>query len=174
VLFRALYAITKRERYLWMAHYLSRKGTDMVVPDRLLKCLDRDVFMYDDDGVIVSTDYPESGFYGRPELFYLVGGFSYNCEVVGDTLHVHAIDVYDWHPVKEYDWYTGQLKDSWYFVSPVPIINEKWVWRLNDFFGHTFFDYSFDGQFGVSNYFWDWLDGKPFKSIMSWEFGGVS
>jgi len=66
------------------------------------------------------------------------------------------------------------LKDSWYFVSPVPIINEKWVWRLNDFFGHTFFDYSFDGQFGVSNYFWDWLDGKPFKSIMSWEFGGVS
>jgi hypothetical protein len=171
VIFRTLYIVTKRERYQWMAHYLSRKGTDMVVPDRLLKCLDQDVFMYDDDDCIVSTDYPESGFYGRPELFYLVGGFGYRWERTDGQLHITAVDVYDWHPVKEYDWYTGEiLVDSWYFVSPVPVISEKWVWRLNDFFGHTFFDYSFDGEFGVSNYFWDWLDGQPFNTIMSWNF----
>ena len=174
VVFKMLWLILKQERYLWMAHYLEGSGETMKAPEYVLKGLSLDQFYNAADFnnfTITSTSYDMSGFYGRPELFYLVGGFQFEmfeCEIE-NAIYIVADDVYDWHPVIEYDCFEDdQPYESWYFVSPMPIVGKKWVWRLNNFFCHTFFDYSFSGEFGISNYFWDWLGGKPFVTQMNW------
>lgn len=191
VMFAILYRVTHQARYEWMAHYLLGDG----MPKRLvddggitpMQWLD---MAYDGTGSRLwdSRNYNNCGFYGRPELFYLVGSFTAHIhvndeEVVRELYYpasrgeitpadvlrqagvmVWAEDVYDWHPMQMND------GDWGYYASPIPIIPSSWVWPLNDFFGHTFFDLSFGGEFAISNYFWDWLEGTPFTTEMSWDW----
>lgn len=81
VLFSALAAVTGRARYAWMARYLGRKGGTVEVPEQILRGLSLETLArvyalaVADWGpqAVASSDYEERGFYGRPELFYLVG-----------------------------------------------------------------------------------------------------
>jgi hypothetical protein len=176
---RVMYLITRKDRYLFLSKFISRswEGRDININPLLLKCFDMRFFAkraaYDDYNPVHSTEYDSSGFYGRPELFYLVGGFSYDINVVDDKVVVEAIDKYDWHHTRDYN------GDTWYFVSPLPI-SLKWgkfggmFMVLNTIIGCTAFAESFDGTVGISNCLWDWMgefrDRGVFTSVMRWEF----
>ena len=166
LLFATLHRALGKARYQWMAHYLSRKGGVM---DAAQHCngltLEDLAWAWEcNDSLVESTTYRERGFYGRPELFYLVGGFNFTVDFAGETVNVVASDIYDWHH------HINSYEEPMWYASPIPRIPVSWVWPLNDFLGHTFFQESFGGDFGVSNYLWWWLDGKPFTTIVEWEF----
>jgi len=166
LLFACLARITGRARYAWMAHYLSRKG-GVLSANQYAPGLGIDGLApgaYWGTNLVLSTSYREHGFYGRPELFYLVGGFHFSVEELSDGVRISAEDVYNWHPMRMENGEWG------YFASPIPALPVEWVWPLNFFLGHTFFQESFDGEFAVSNYLWEWLEGEPFTTTIEWEF----
>jgi hypothetical protein len=164
---------------IFLSKFISRswEGRDINIDASILRCFDMRFFASraanDNYDPVHSTEYDSSGFYGRPELFYLVGGFSYDINVVDDKVVVDAVDVYDWHHMRNYN------GDTRYFVSPLPF---KLEWSkfggmfmvLNTIIGCTAFSESFDGTVGISNCLWDWMgefqDKGVFTSVMRWEF----
>lgn len=76
---------------MWLSHYLNGSGKTLVVPEEVMEqaaplFINRCGYLIDScDGVNTvglhhSTLYKGSGFHGRPSLFYLVGGFTYQVE----------------------------------------------------------------------------------------------
>ena len=174
LLFWGLWVISRRPRYQWMAAYLLRLWTGQDVPapawaqeavQPMIERVVENALYYGSKPWIHSTDYDSSGFYGRPELFYLVGGFVLEVTEHDDHVHVTARDVYDWHPAET------EGDEPFWFVSPLPVrLPGEWAWCTWDVFGHTFFAPAFDGALGVSNYLWWWLDGGEFTTVMEWRF----
>lgn len=164
---------TKKARYGYMINYLT-KGEDQF-PTKELECLTAEHFIkcYDEYverfRPVHSTIYDNAGFYGRPELFYMVGGFEFDIESDKDNIMISAKDVYDWH----------HMKDSegipFYFASPLPF-NLSWnkhedlCFDINTFLGAIILQEGFDGSVAISNYFWEWLGGKEFTTHMYWTF----
>ena len=170
----------------WMLHYLLGTGKSKLVPidimeeaePSIINSIFDDIYNYysEHDELYMSelihvyynkhclhhsTIYEGIGFYNRPTLFYLVGGFTFNISTFDkDTLT--AIDVYDFH----------STIDGHYFTSPCAgkvIIN-----ILNFIFGNEWFTpHGFPSSSpGVSNKLWEDLaevGAKPFDSIIYWE-----
>ena len=109
-----------------------------------------------------STLYEGSGFYDRPTLFYLVGGFTFQSKVEGDfyidwdgeiikynyggCLKIDGLDMYDWHPTKS--------EGGDYFTSPMA----EWMIKpLNKIFGENLFPMNGfpSGETGISNQLWE-------------------
>lgn len=181
MIFTMVYIISRKERYLFMVYFLTgcKSRKKIFINKTLTQCFNIEFWAKMTHSMcegqyrpVHSTDYDHVGFYGRPELFYLVGGFGWEVNDVGDEVVIYAEDIYDWHPV-------CNGGDTWYFVSPLPI-SLNWTkysnlfLKINEFIGCTAFSPSFDGNVGISNCFWDWLndfkDDKSFTSIMEWRF----
>jgi len=170
--------LTGLHRIQWMYHYLTGRGSDMEVKVHLLEqvkstllevvdeydlCLGWDRFEEDGVEYVVnwhhfnhSTLYPGAGFYGRPELFYLVGGFTFQSLWIEDVCQsLYLKDEYDWHPNPE----------GWYFGSPLPI---PWLIKaLGWVFGEKYFNMHCmpSMQCGISNELWhdlEYVGAKPF------------
>ena len=173
-IFWMMYYVTRKERYQFMLHYLIGNGRAQVA-GRIKECFNKEFWASKiaKDAIygyrpVHSTDYDHYGFYGRPELFYCVGGFGYDYIVKSDTIVIFAADRYDWHP---------SVVDGtpFYFGSPLPISLEwdKWesyCWTINSLLGAIILQESFDGTVAISNLFWEWLGGREFTTYMRWEF----
>lgn len=161
----------------WLRHYLLGSGESLRVPDYVVREAES-VFLttirwwneelytpeekfFHPYCVHHSTLYDGRGFYGRPTLFYLVGGFTFRMypgktwtDDEGEELSsllVSANDRYDWH----------SNEDGQYFSSPIG--NGKIataVIRVAGFlFGEEYFlekgsIYSVTGEMGISNQLW--------------------
>lgn len=152
---------------IWLRHYLLGSGRAMRVPKYLLmdakSALVRavvygDTFSSNRFGkyhcLDHSTLYEGSGFYNRPLLFYLMGGFTFLLRRDGK---VSGKDTYDWHPTD----------DGKYFTSPIgmPLL----VAVLDWIFGNEWFvNHGFScGESGISNKLWADLElvgARPFQS----------
>ena len=146
----------------WLTHYAWGKGRDKEVPSHLISQVE-DTFhlaiergMVDGDSIFIhhSTLYEGSGFNNRPELFYLVGGFTATYQE-GTVVFQ---DVYDWHPTSEGDWFTSSFN--------IPVWGHK---LLNRVFGEKYYPLSGfpSGNSGFSNKLWADLEKVGAKSFTS-------
>lgn len=163
----------------WLRHYIIGSGTALNVPANLVKqaksallaaiqandygCR-RNPFPFGGKYCVNhSTLYEGRGFYGRPTLFYLLGGFSFRLRRDGK---VSGKDCYDWHPTVDYN---GEKK---YFTSPLGTGNAARV--LCAFLGWLFDDKWFvvggfpSGESGISNKLWDDFHAVGAKPFWSW------
>ena len=160
--------ITKKGRYKWMYHYLRGKGGTQTVPFKYVQqssgMFDRISDGQDGQYCVDSTIlYEGAGFGSRPELFYMIGGFTFNIERLDtEYVRIQFEDVYDWHPAP------SDYEENW-FTTPLP----RRLARIGRFiFGDFYFpEYGFPmGEQGVSNaFFCDFQrDGaKEFTSVFS-------
>lgn len=154
----------------WLLHFLKGSGTALEVPAHLVegaKSAMREAVranLYHAQKasgkycVYSSTVYEGAGFSNRPELFYLVGGFTFRLYKNGT---VSAGDYYDWHS-----------SDGAYFTSP---LGEGKLWNLViRFLGFIFGDDLFVtkgfpcGSQGISNKLWEQLYQVGAKSFHSY------
>ena len=162
--------ITGKGRYKWMYHYLRGKGGIQTVPFQYVQqssgMLDRISDGKDGEYCVDSTIlYEGAGFGSRPELFYMIGGFTFQIKRLDtEYVRIQFQDVYDWHPAPAvYDW-----EENW-FTTPLP----NRLARIGRFiFGDFYFpECGFPmGEQGVSNaFFCDFQrDGaKEFTSVFS-------
>jgi len=112
-------AITRKERWVWMTHFLLNSGRDLdasdVVRRDLLYILARvaneskyDSFYNKNSsrsrsghtvyvGNSPATWGGHYGFWGKPETFYTLGGFTANVLFSGSKVIISGVDRYDWH-----------------------------------------------------------------------------
>jgi hypothetical protein len=159
---------------IWLRHYLLGSGRDLSVPEEyVVGALDTILvaYRYDNGHIYHSTCYKGSGFYNRPLLFYLVGGFTFGWEEKenGD-IAISGVDHYDWHSTETYD---GGKE---YFTSPFYSYQEgEWdedgeyipasgsgfiyhLWKVLSFlFGEEYFPMRGfpSGDAGISNRLWE-------------------
>ena len=123
-----------------------------------------------------STIYRGRGFWGRPIMFYVVGGMTLFLTIVKNGknkyVQIYGEDIYDWHPADQF----GN-----YFTSPLP----NWLLVLPRFLLGTWGEVYFPSNGfptnlpGISNRLWQDLElvgAKPFTTIVdgivsSKEFG---
>jgi len=165
VVFKVMYSITKQLRYKFMLHYLSGNGDDVIIDNNTLSCFDTifwSSILVNKYRPIHSTDYDEFGFYGRPELFFLVGGFGYSFTIEDATITITANDVYDWHPA------VNSCGESFWFASPIVKL-PRWLRNtINTVLGFDVIIDTFTGGDGISNELWYRLNGTEFTSKMTW------
>lgn len=163
----------------WLRHYLLGKGTDLIVPDFIVKgaksalltainrsnadlndyCYwDAPILDVHEDGsidlkrrycVYHSTLYEGAGFFGRPVLFYLMGGFTFRLlEMEGGEMEILGVDHYDWHPTPEGEYFTSPIGDGWLAKTAIKI--------LGAIFGSQYFvNAGFpSNEAGISNKLW--------------------
>lgn len=113
-----------------------------------------------------STLYDGSGFDGRPDLFYLLGGFTFLLRRDG---LVSGKDRYDWHPNGYHISDNGE-KTPLYFSSPfggeklVPVYK-----ALNLLFGNDWFsNNNLTRVYGIPNKLWDDMALVGAKAFNSW------
>lgn len=167
---------TGQARYEWLVYYLLGKGGEKIMEAthtrQILPMLAggtrlafevghshfggfdlvRNVWLRDGRqlcriGSYSSTNYDGKGFQGRPEAFYLLGGFTYTV-ISGENVQIVGSDVYDWNANRGGAW----------FASPIPK-PMYWACRLLSR------KYFFDG--GVSNELWHDMHrvgARPFKT----------
>lgn len=181
-----IHLVTGQARYGWLAHYLLGGGGEKVMPPAHVReilpmlaggtrlayevghshfggfDLVRSVILRDGRqlcriGSYSSTNYEGSGFGGRPEAFYLIGGFTYTVISGPGGVQVVGADVYDWNANKGGTW----------FVVPIP---KPMYWACQPLSKKYFFDG------GVSNQLWHDMarvGARPFKTRfdlqVSWE-----
>lgn len=179
--FGVLYNATKLRRFDFMRRYLLGNGdsveyndTQLVVED-FLAIIERDLRYGSDDlpfrCLFRHTEYDGRGFYGRPELFYLVGSFWFDIYVDSDNgiVYFTTIDRYDWHQVESY--YDNEM--MWHF-SPLPIVipfADKVAKIANKLFGYELLRAGAENNsLSVSNEFFFKLNGRPFDTIVRWQF----
>lgn len=115
-----------------------------------------------------TTLYNGAGFYGRPEMFYTVGCFTFVVRYQGDKVIIFGEDDYDWHPTSEGDWFCSPLPLPEWLAKPI-------VFVLGMIFGEDCFPMKgFPSEKpSVSNKFWarcaNW-GAKPFKTIFRAHF----
>ena len=165
----------------WLRHYLIGSGESIEVPSWIVKegtnamkvAIEEANIAYEDqfegfdpyankyEGLLRpycvyhSTLYEGSGFYGRPILFYLLGGFTfrlyYNSK--NNQFMVSGKDHYDWHSIVADD---GSRQ---YFTSPLG--SSKFMVLLVYLVGKIFGDEYFVtegfpmGEAGISNRLWE-------------------
>lgn len=179
------YLVTGQARYQWLAHYLLGKGGERVMSSAhtlaILPMLAggtrlafevgyshfggfdlvRNVWLKDGRqlcriGSYNSTNYDGGGFRGRPEAFYLLGGFTYTV-ISGEEVQIVGADVYDWNANKGGTWFTSPIPKPMYWACR--LLSKK---------------YFFDD--GVSNQLWHDMHrvgARPFKTrfdlTVSWD-----
>ena len=164
----------------WLRHYLVGSGKPLEVPSNLVlqakSALEEAVRRnnYDTIGDVRkspygkfcvghSTLYEGSGFYGRPTLFYLLGGFTFNVYPrKGGGGVVSGKDHYDWHPAVEDKYFTSPLGSS------------KGMLLLVKMLGLVFGDDLFVtngwpmGEAGISNKLWHELEQVGARGFWSY------
>src|SRR5699024_2260769 len=108
-----------------------------------------------------STLYKGRGFYNRPTLFYLLGGFSFEAIKTSKGIAIIGEDIYDWHPTQEGNYFTSPLGNN--------VIINLLVKLMGIIFGGEYFvSNGFpSGEAGISNKLWadfEKVGAKPFKS----------
>lgn len=160
----------------WLLHYLEGSGTPMEVPPSLVqgaKSAFAKAVYYDCyetleerewEGkycICHSTLYEGRGFYNRPTLFYLLGGFSFEAIKTSKGVAVIGEDTYDWHPTQEGNYFTSPLGDNFLINLLVKLMGII-------FGGEYFVSNGFpSGETGISNKLWadfEKVGAKPFKS----------
>lgn len=160
----AIAADIKKYPAEWLLHYLQGKGGEKKVPEEVVvQALPAIKTVIRNDGKIEgwhclshSSIYEGSGFGGRPDLFYIMGGFSF---YVNSDGKIAAKDVYDWHP----------NSDGEYFTSPFGGEKFEWLYKLLDkMFGEDWFsNNNVTGVYGVSNKLWSDMTMVGAKSFTS-------
>ena len=161
----------------WLNHYLKGSGLAMEVPMEVVhgaktafnEAINIDSYnhKYESWGgkycICHSTLYKGSGFYNRPTLFYLLGGFTFKVYAshTGKVL-VSGKDHYDWHPTPNGDYFTSPLGEN-----PVILVIVKIAGKI---FGDEYFvSKGFpSGEAGISNQLWadfEKVGAKPFNSF---------
>lgn len=143
----------------WLLHFLVGSGKDLKVPDYIVvgaqSALERAMRDNDYENSRVtgkycvnhSTLYEGSGFHGRPTLFYLLGGFTFNYDEA--TGRVSGYDEYDWHSNGDGNYFTSPLGDGKVMTTIVKIMGKL--------FGDDLFvvDGWPCGETGISNKLWE-------------------
>lgn len=159
---------------MWLSHYLNGSGKTLVVPEEVMEqaaplFINRCGYLIDScDGVNTvglhhSTLYEGSGFHGRPSLFYLVGGFTYQVEATTHGIRAYGEDVYDWHPAEYGKYFTSPIGNNKAICALAQII-------LGDYFSS---ENSVTGEKGISNRLWeDFLKvgAADFTSVFDHEY----
>lgn len=159
---------------MWLSHYLNGSGETLVVPVEVMEqaaplFVNRCGYLIDScDGVNTvglhhSTLYEGSGFHGRPSLFYLVGGFTYQVEATTHGIRVSGEDVYDWHPSQAGKYFTSPIGTNKIICAIAQLV-------LGSYFSS---ENSVTGEKGISNRLWeDFLEvgAQDFKSIFDHEY----
>lgn len=153
----------------WLLHYISGSGKALQVPIETVKAAKSALFeaIRSHNKVVTgkyyclyhSTLYEGAGFYGRPTLFYLVGGFTF---LFRRDYTFSGKDQYDWHPNENGEYFTSPLGEGkWaiFFMAFLDLV-----------FGNNWFIVGGfpSGQAGISNKLWDDLHlvgAKPFWSF---------
>lgn len=173
----------------WLRHYLVGNGRAMEVPDWIVqegtgamkRAIEKAQLAAEDSYsgfdpyadkysgllrpycVYHSTLYEGSGFYGRPILFYLLGGFTFRLYWRNGQFVVSGKDHYDWHATRDRE------GNPQYFTSPLgsskPIV--LLVHLMGKLFGEEYFvTNGFPmGEAGISNRLWE-----DFKLVGAKEF----
>lgn len=152
---------------MWLRHYLLGSGKALRVPTHLLteakSALVRAIIYGDSYSsshfgkyhcLDHSTLYEGSGFYNRPSLFYLVGGFTFLLRKDGK---ISGKDIYDWHPTESGEYFTSPLG------TPVAVAILNWIFG-NGWFVNVGFPC---GESGISNKLWadmELVGARPFQS----------
>lgn len=163
----------------WLNHFLKGSGRRMRVPDKLVHQAHsamRRAVQYDDYGTIGlygkwcvnhSTLYEGSGFYSRPTLFYLLGGFTFKTyEGENNQVMVSGEDYYDWHSTEDGDYFTSPLGDSKWMLKIIQIMDKIFGNDLFVIYGWPC------GNAGISNKLWEEMYKVGAKSFYSY-FEGV-
>lgn len=161
----------------WLNHYLKGSGSAMEVPMEIVYeaktafneavCIDSYNHKYESWSgkycICHSTLYKGRGFYNRPTLFYLLGGFTFKVYAshTGEVL-VSGKDHYDWHPTPNGDYFTSPLGEN-----PVVLVIVKIAGKI---FGDEYFvSKGFpSGEAGISNRLWadfEKVGARPFNSF---------
>jgi len=172
---------TGQGRWQFLAKYLTGTSTDVDVSEffgqderaRLVDLAREDRYARWHQTI----EYNGRGFWGRPELFYLIGCFTSNWSLAPDGSGVRfwGADVYDWHPTNEGHWHTSGL----------PIEDKPWLGVMFSLASKIWPEYfpveGFPmGNPGVSNKLWaDMPKAKEFTStwdfVVPWEdLGGMT
>lgn len=163
----------------WLRHYIIGSGKAMNVPSGLVHeafsalCYAGGADNYGDSPLYLkgqsgrfcvnhSTLYEGHGFYNRPTLFYLLGGFSFTAELdmlVGE-------DHYDWHSDENGNYFTSPLGDSKVILKLLKIAGA--------IFGTEYFTLCGfpSGEAGISNKLWEdlqFVGAKPFDSYFEYK-----
>jgi hypothetical protein len=137
---------------VWLRHYLVGSGEPMNLPEEIAEEAWQSLLEgIAEGGITHSTRYKGRGFWGRPTMFYLVGGFSYRKvkRRRNGSIFISGVDVYDWHPNEK-----GE-----YFSSP---FNKVVVKILNLIYGEEYFPLKGfpSGNPAISNKLW-----QDFQSV---------
>lgn len=191
---------TGKQRFQWLFHYLQGSGQPLHLPGevitgaqetlaRLWAATVPEVLTGQlagkrfENNVLLghSTEYEGSGFSGRPEAFYTVGGFHYTVKIdqrLG-KVELTGEDVYDWHAVTSEEWDEESCSyvttEQWY-TSPFPQ-NLGWLVQLAaKVFGNEYFVVGGwpMGEAGISNRLWADLaqvGAKPFTTVIRHAWG---
>ena len=167
----------------WLLHYLRGSGEDMAAPSHVVReavsAISLAVVYHARNAMACSagdiksgryclnhsTLYKGCGFYGRPTLFYLVGGFSFTYE----DGTVKGVDRYDWHPTASGEYFTSPLGSSWWMnliVRCAGVVFGRQYFVANGFPS---------GETGISNRLWEAFElvgAKPFNTIVELS-GGI-
>jgi hypothetical protein len=188
---------TRLPRLRWLLHYLQGSGTPLDLPAEEIAVIQgtlaglwmdsnrhvwgtaRSAGPRDEVQVLLghSTLYEGRGFWGRPEAFYLVGGFAFQVVVdyLAGTVAITGSDEYDWHATmrEEYDEESETYREvaCWY-TTPVPPRLSPLVAVAAKVFGSEYFVTNGwpMGEAGVSNKLWAALaqaGAKPFTTRIS-------
>lgn len=164
----------------WLLHFLEGGGEPLEVPEELVvqakeafnKAIYWNNYKVKEDYfcgkycVNSSTLYEGSGFYNRPTLFYLLGGFSFNvypCKE--DNKYVYMVsgkDYYDWHSTDNGKYYTSPLGNN-----PIMAVLIKVLGLIfgNDLFVANGWPM---GQAGISNKLWEEMYKVGARSFYSY------
>lgn len=191
---------TGKQRFQWLFHYLQGSGQPLRLPGevitgaaqtlaRLWAATAPEVLTgkltgqrFENDVLLGhSTEYEGSGFSGRPEAFYTVGGFHYTVKVdrrLG-KVELAGEDVYDWHAVASERWdeeSCSYVTTSEWYTSPFPQ-RLGWLVKLAaKVFGNEYFVVGGwpMGEAGISNRLWADLvsaGAKPFTTVVNHSWG---
>lgn len=165
----------------WLNHYLKGSGSALKVPMEVVhgaktafnEAIDIDSYNHKYESwsgkycICHSTLYEGSGFYNRPTLFYLLGGFTFKVytSYTGRVL-VSGKDHYDWHPTYDCE---GEPQ---YFTSPLgnSVLMNLIIKLMGFIFGRDYFVTAGfpSGEAGISNKLWadfEKVGAKPFNSF---------
>jgi len=163
--------LVRKERWTWMVHFLIGDGSPLRLPRGIilehLHLLLAQVTVAKKKGAVTQDkntlrvtfeNSPQTfgtpGFWGKPELFYLVGGFTFTLHYkTKGRVTLHGVDRYDWHP-----WPSGE-----WAISPFPC---RFLLNIaGKLFGNEYFS-----EDGISNKLWADLvthaNCKEFNSIL--------
>ncbi|MDK2839539.1 MAG: hypothetical protein PWQ83_1089 [Thermosipho sp. (in: thermotogales)] len=152
---------TKKYPYKFLLHYVLGSGKRMLLPEDVAIGVEETLISsIPSGGVKHSTKYVGRGFWGRPTMFYLVGGFSYRRVKYrrDGSILIKGVDRYDWHHTRDYK----GVKQ--YFTTPFP---KQFVWVLSKIFGEKYFPMEGfpSGKPGISNRLWQELESVGAKSF---------